>query len=197
MKAIFLGKLLKKNLKRSKNRSVIELCVNDETELYNRFSMPKDDFNNNAKISNDIMNYIETEANNIDLKNALVISIKLANGIRCDLNHMEKLIREYIDKKFLMLGRKIKKLNLHSFLLALTGMMLIGVTQIFRILENRFSLQEFIIVMSWVFMWKAVDLMFFERAELMKEKGILLKIYFSEINLESAAGNNSAEKTVP
>jgi hypothetical protein len=30
-------------------------------------------------------------------------------------------------------------------------------------------------------MWKAVEIVFFERAKLIKEKAILLKIYYSEI----------------
>jgi len=185
MKTLFLGKLLKRKMIHNKNRSVIELCINNEMELFNNYSLLKNNSHNNPKISSDIMDYIKSETGNIDIKNALIISIKLADEIKFEIRYIEKLIRDCIDSKILILDKKIKKLNIHSFLLALTGMMLIGLTQIFHILEKRFSLHEFIIVMSWVFMWKAVDLMFFERAELMKEKGILAKIYFSEITLEN------------
>jgi hypothetical protein len=63
------------------------------------------------------------------------------------------------------------------------GMALIGSTQIFTIASRRYSLNEFIIVMSWVFMWKAVELIFFERGKLIKEKAVLLKIFFAEITV--------------
>jgi len=80
-------------------------------------------------------------------------------------------------------NNKIKGINIKSFILIWIGMILISITQIFQFVERRYSLNELIIVMSWVFMWKAIDLIFFEKRELLKEKRNLLKIYFSEFLL--------------
>ena len=65
------------------------------------------------------------------------------------------------------------------------GMIIIGLTQIIPFIEKRYSLNELLIVMSWVFMWTAIDLIFFKRIELLREKKKYIKMYFSEIIVEN------------
>ena len=184
MKLSFFEKLIVKKIKSSKNKSFVELCINKEADLFNCFSMFGNSFTNNTKINDKIMDYIEAETRSIDIRDALIISVKIVDEIKYDLNFIEKLIKEYAERKILMLNKKIHKLNIHSFILAFIGMMLIGITHILRILEKRYSINEFIIVMSWVFMWKAVDLMVFDKTGILKEKGVLMKIYYSEIFID-------------
>ena len=184
MKPSFFGKIIVKKIKL--NKSSVDLYINKEADFFNNFSTFGNNINNNAKINNEIINYIEAETRKINIRNALIISVKIVDEIKHDIKFIEKLIKEYAEGKIIILNKKIHKININAFVLALIGMMLIGITHIFQIFEKRYSLNEFIIVMSWVFMWKAVDLMFFEKAELMKEKGILLKIYYSDVILDEA-----------
>ena len=175
MKIDLIRKLYTKKIKNSKDKSYIELYINNEADLFNKYSIYKKDaiMNNNLKINSEIIDYLINETKIMPIKNVLGINVKIAEKINCDTGSINKLIKDNIYEKITIIDRKIKKININSFILAWIGMMLIGITHIFHFFEQGYPLNEFIIVMSWVFMWKAVDLMFFERAELMKEKGIL------------------------
>ena len=186
MKTSIFEKRVIKKLKNAKNKSVINLYINNEIDLYNKYSYLNNDINNNPIINNDIIDYLTGETENISFKNSLLISIKTVNTIFLNSDIIEKLIKENIYKKLSIINRRIKRLNVYSVVLALIGMLLIGITQISEFLTKEFPVREFIIVMSWVFMWKAVDIIFFEKTGILKSKRVLMKIYFSEITLENA-----------
>ena len=185
MKINILEKIYSRKIKNNKNKSVVELCINNEMDLCNKYSIcDKNDIkNNNVRINNEIIDYLINEIKVVPHKNTFVINIKIFDKMDFEINFIKKLIKDSIDRKMLIINKKIKRVNIYSFILAWVGMMLIGITQIFQFIEKRYSLNQFIIVMSWVFMWKAVDLIFFERAEIIKEKGILLKIYYSDVTI--------------
>ena len=185
MKINIFEKRFAKRLKDNKNRSVIELCIKNEIDFYNDYSYLNNSINKNIKINNNIIHYLINETENIPLKNSLLICIRTLNTISQNSGFFEKLVKKNIHKKISTINKRIKKINIHSIVLALIGMLLIGMTQISNFVSKQFSLNEFIIVMSWVFMWKAVDLMFFEKTRILKKKRTLMKIYFSQITSEN------------
>jgi hypothetical protein len=182
-------KLLTKKLRHNLNKTKIKLCINNDTELYNHFTISSKENkhivnNSSGKINDEIIDYLIIETENIPPKNSLIITIEKYEKTNETIEFIEKLIKENINRKLYNINKRIRKINRNSFILILIGMILISITQIFQILERRYSLHEFVIVMSWVFMWKAVELIFFERVKLIKEKAILLKIFYSEITIE-------------
>ena len=186
MKIEIVKKLYLKKMKNSKEENIVELFIDNEIDLFSKYSIRKKDSvgNTNSKINNDIIDYLVNEVKIIPIKNRLKIYLKVVTKIINDNDLISKMIKNNVIEKITIINKRINKININSLLFALLGMLFIGVTQVLQFIEKRYSLNEFVIVMSWVFMWKAVDLMFFERAELMKEKGILLKIFFSEINIQ-------------
>jgi hypothetical protein len=187
MKNGFFERMTIKKLKSIQNKTKVELCINDIIEIYSPFSIVNDGDhieNNNAKINKEIIEYIKTGAENIPGKNGLIICIKISEKTNGKIETIEKLIKEHIQKKLLEINEKIRRTNRNAFIFAIIGIFLIAITQFYQIIERRYALNEFIIVMSWVFMWKAVEIIFFERIKLIKEKVILLKICYSEIRRE-------------
>jgi hypothetical protein len=181
----FFEELAIKKLKNNQNKTKITLCINNFLDLYNRFSITNNgNIIDAGKISTEIMDYIKMETENIPKENSLIISIKTNENGNGKVKLIDNLIKRNIKEKIGKVNENIRRTNRNSFILAFIGMILIGITQIFQIFERRYSVNEFIIVMSWVFMWKAVETFFFERVKLIKEKAILLKIYFSEIIIE-------------
>ncbi|AEF85768.1 hypothetical protein TREPR_3686 [Treponema primitia ZAS-2] len=182
--------LMTKKLRHNVNKTKIKLCINNDMELYNHFTISINEDksisnNGNGKINNEIIDYLIIETGNVPLKNSLIIAMETFKKINETIEFIEKLIKENIKEKLYIINKRIRNINRNSFILILIGMVLIGITQIFQIMERRYSLNEFVIVMSWVFMWKAVELIFFERVKLMKEKAILLKIFYSEIIIDN------------
>jgi hypothetical protein len=182
-------KIIAKKLRRNVNKTKIKLCINNNAELYNHFTISNKENKNivsniNGKINNEIIDYLIIEAENIPPKNSLIIAMETFEKTNETIEFIEKLIKENFKEKLYAINKRIRKINRNSLILILIGMILIGITQIFQIMERRYSLNEFVIVMSWVFMWKAVELIFFERTKLIKEKAILLKVFYSEIIIE-------------
>jgi hypothetical protein len=180
-------KIAIKRIKSNPRKTLIDLCINNENELYNHFSKLNNVIiskSNTIKISNEIIEYLMAETEKIDQKDSLKIRIKVLEKQNIDIELIEKLIKENIKEKLSNLNKKIKRTNRISFILIFIGMILVGITQMFQFFEKRYSFNEFIVVMGWVFMWKAIELLFFERFKLIKEKRILMKIYFSEIIME-------------
>ena len=110
-----------------------------------------------------------------------MINIKVLDKKKDTINIFEKLLKKNMNEKIIKINNQIKKINRNAWILLFIGLFLISITQIFDISGKRYSVNEFIIVMSWVFMWKAVEIFFFERMKVVREKRKLLKIYYSEI----------------
>ena len=184
MKREILEKFLRK---RQKDQKTIEVFINSEKDLYDHFSYMKSSRRDDkAKISEGLIKYLSAEAGKIQLKNPLKIIIRVPENLVSKTNPVRKLINASINEKLHKINKKVKRTNIFTFILALLGLLFIGSTQIIHLLERFYSLQEFVIVMSWVFMWKAVELFFFERIKIMRKKKILMQIYFAQIAIVPA-----------
>lgn len=64
--------------------------------------------------------------------------------------------------------------------LTFIGIFLIAITQIFQIFKDRYAFNELVIIISWVFIWKSVELFFFERIKLLHKIVNFAKIYYSD-----------------
>ena len=163
-----------------KNISVIELCINDEKDLYNKFTVSANN-TSNKKINDKIIDYLMAETENTPIHDPLVISVKLFNKTDIEISRIEKMIKENITEKINSINKTLRRLRIYAIICTLIGMFLIGTIQFMHAVESRYPLNEFIIVMSWVFMWKAVEFMFFDKIKLRRDKRFFLKIYNAEI----------------
>jgi len=171
-----------KHIQNNKSKSIIELCINSNDDFYNHFST----INNgnilndpNLKISDEVVDYLIEEAKCIPKRNSIIINFKLADKVQCEIEVIKNILKNNISSKILSTGNSIKKINIYSIFMILIGTSLIGIKQF---INKTYSLNELIVVMSWVFMWKAIDFIFFEKSKLRKEIFILKKIYFANIS---------------
>ena len=171
-----------KHIQSNKSKSIIELCINSNDDFYNHFST----INNgnilndpNLKISDEVVNYLIEEVKSIPKKNSIIINFKLTNKVNCEIEVIKNILKNNISCRILSTNNLIKKINISSIFMIFIGILLIGITQF---IHKTHSFNELIVVMSWVFMWKAIDFMFFEKSKLRRELFILKKIYFSSIS---------------
>jgi hypothetical protein len=149
--------------------NIIKVCINNETQIYNQFTLIKG-MNDKVKINDEIINFLYEEIENSPKNNKTVIEFYAEGGFINTIKSMEKLIKDRISTKINIINVRIKKQKRNAIVLALVGMFLIGSTQVSQNLNRHISLHEFIIVISWVFMWKAIEIFFFEKMKLIKEK---------------------------
>ena len=191
MEPVLFEKIIVKKLMNNPNKSTILLCIDDESELYSRFSVLNGGNyppNSTARINEEIVEYLISEVKKIPHKNSAKIRINVTSKVESNIEHIEKLIQDNIREKMATANETIKRTNRNAFALAGTGMLLIALTQLSHFLISKYSLNEFIIVMSWVFMWKAVELFSFKRVEILRAKTNLAKIFYSEISMEKITG---------
>jgi hypothetical protein len=183
-----LGKLIKRRQKKSKNVNTITLCINTETQIFNKFTMfdkeiAEINWKTITRIDNELIEYLKSEVENVPIGNNIKIDIIVKQNMVNKVIEVENLIKENIQLCIKELDIKTKNIGRQSFFLILIGLISIALTQFSQFLENTFSFKELVIVMSWVFMWKAIELLFFERRKLVKEKLKLLKMYYCEYKI--------------
>ena len=185
-KDIFKKHMIKR-IKSCKGKSIVGLYINNEMELYNNFSIMNTKYafvNFNGKINHEIISYLTAETKKIPRENSLIVVIKIPEESNWEIDFIEKLIKENIHERLSVIEKKRRTLNRNALILALIGVVLMSVKHISHAFENLYSLNEFVVVMSWVFMWEATELFFFKRAKRVREAVILMKIYFSQMILE-------------
>jgi hypothetical protein len=163
-------------------KSLIKIALNGEEQIYNRFTVI-DGIDDDVKINDDIINYLYSAVENVPAKNKIAIEVFMPDKTADKLNIIEKLIKKHIADKISAINKQTVKFNRHSIILAFIGMFLIGISQVMQIMGRRHSLTEFIVVMSWVFMWKAVEIFFFDKMKIIKKRTNLTRIYNAEYQL--------------
>jgi hypothetical protein len=182
-------KFLKNKTKNNpKNVKIITLCINKETQIFNRFTMFDEEIAeinalNITRIDNDLIEYLMNEVENIPLRDNIRINIRVKKDMVNKVTAIEKLIKDDVKLKIDLLNKDIKKLQRNSFILALFGMVSIASTQFSQLFENTFAFRELVIVMGWVFMWNAIELFFLDRVKKNRNKIKLVKMYYSECRI--------------
>ena len=86
--------------------------------------------------------------------------------------------REYVDVK-----DQIRKTNRTALTCLLLGIFSLGLLVLFHLIFDFFLVVTITEIMAWAFVWEAIDLFFFRRAELRRKALRIQKIYFAEINI--------------
>lgn len=154
------------------------LCIINEHDLYDKYTLFDDEntLDGNRQINSGIIDYLQDKAQYVSAKTKLKITIQTRLPVSID--HIDDLIKAAIKQKLLRLKIKLKKINLHSILLALTGLVSVSFTHM--VFKSTFALHELFIVIGWVFIWRAIEIIFFDRLELASIKAGLLKIHNAE-----------------
>jgi hypothetical protein len=184
-----LGKLFKYRQKKAKDMSTINLCINAETQIFNKFTMfdkeiAEINWNIITRIDNELIEYLKNEVVNVPIKNNIKVDIYVKQKMVNKVSDIENLIKENIQLKINQLDTKIKNIIMQSLIFILIGLILIGIAEYSKFIVNTVLHKELVIVMSWVFMWKAIELIYFERRKLKKEKFKLLKMCFCEYKIK-------------
>ena len=162
---------------------MVKLIINDERDLYNKFNMnlnPDNIVSSDSEINPETINYLQKEIRETPRFFNISIKIRVNGRSREELVIIAEQIKTEIKKKILKLNFTEFKMRRQSFILILGGIISLAIQQIFSGLLIRYALKELLLVMAWVFMWKAVELIFFERMQIAGEIKTLKRILKSD-----------------
>ena len=94
-----LGKLFKYRQKKAKDMSTINLCINAETQIFNKFTMfdkeiAEINWNTITRIDNELIEYLKNEVVNVPIKNNIKVDIYVKQKMVNKVSDIENLIKE-------------------------------------------------------------------------------------------------------
>jgi len=173
----------RKSLFPSFKKTRIKLYINNEADLYEKFSYPADsgetagrtDFA--SEIDPAIIAYLEKKTAAVPVYSDFEIELHIRDAGKEKHRIAADAIKAYVIGQLAETEITLAKINRNSIMLILAGILPLAMQQMFTKVISRYFMSEFLLVMTWVFMWKAVELLFFGRPELAKKRSVLKKIY--------------------
>ncbi|MDD6800767.1 MAG: hypothetical protein PUE85_10195 [Firmicutes bacterium] len=174
--------LLKQQYKRdNENRIVIDMTVKDDSDFLSVFSQ-----SDTPVISSEVAEFIENSTNSILPKEQLTLRIHSDCIDDIEKELYKASIKEYYSEKCIANARELKRNNIVSLLLFLTGVLVLAIQMIFEYRLSSLIWAEVIDIAAWVFLWEAVDIRVFGNRSLrLKNKRYLsylsMKIEYVDI----------------
>ena len=163
---------------------IITLCINNEKELYNKFSFLSVDTDDTdiseLEINDEVINYLEKQLYHVPPFFPVKVELRIKQTSEENFFNIEKLIKHAIQDILFDIEINLAKMRRNSVLLIIAGIIPLSFRQIFSTLTTRYALSELFLVMAWVFMWKAVEILFFSRPDLTKRKSRLRRLLKAE-----------------
>lgn len=175
---------------RSLQTRTVKLYINDDSDLFSRYSLNTERDPDSkidlaaaspSDINRELIEYLEKEAAVLPRIIGMNIDLCAKGRTQEELALIADLIKTELKRKYFRLHVTSIKTRWHSVILVLGSIIPLMVQHFFSTMVSHFAISEFLLVVAWVFMWKAVELFFFEHSEIMKEKKSLKKILRAEI----------------
>ena len=165
-------------------RAIINITIKDKDEVLSPFII-----DNNEAISADFANHIDNAVKSIPPKQDINININCENLKEEDKTHFSLAIKNYYKNSVLDNQRKIKT-NLKLFLIMIVlSLLSITVLFLFDYFNVNWLIKEIIDIITWVFVWEAVDIMVFQRAMIIYERQRDLALFNSFITFNGKTKN--------
>lgn len=142
-------------------KSVIEIKISEEEELYNKFDCKKE------TLSDEFVNYITEKMSIIPVYKQIVLEIDTKNDI--DLQQFEICFENYINKEIEEIEKKIKFNNIKKIRLFIIGLIFIILSIALSNIFNTIIIELLSIIGSFA-IWEMTDLMLLANRDLKLRK---------------------------
>ena len=171
----------------SDNSYCINLCINNLEELYEPYSGLFDKTNvfgsNTGQFNSNLVDYLIKQITGRPKKEGCKITIKTSNPLIKEFDVIGG-IKNTINYRIGGLNKKIRNSILGTIILIPLGVLFCFGSHIFPEMISKYSLQELLVITSWVFICRAVELFFFDSLKHSFEKIKYKKLYIAEYKYE-------------
>jgi len=170
--------------KPEEEQKAVPLFLKDESEMIESHSARKP--GDTAIINPGIIEYLESRVNSIPLKKRVTIEIEYGGTIPGDPFLPEKLIKKHLEESILVSIKRNTTILLNSFQMVLVGIVILVLINLITYFTEHPAFRELFVVVSWVFIWRFVELFFFERIKLRFRRMKLLQIHMAEYRIKGS-----------
>jgi hypothetical protein len=152
----------------------VKLVLTEESNMCSRFCAT------GTVVDEEIIEYLERAIEYIPIKNPVDIMVSTAHKGSEVITQLRKLVNNHVYSRLLAANHDLKRNGLISLVLAVIGLLMLGLQAFF---SSRFDIpmsNEFLLIISWVFIWKAVETYFFDRQKKRLAYFKLMQLYMAE-----------------
>lgn len=164
-------------------RELISLFLKDEGDIIDSFSAAG--ISDTAVVNPGIIEYLESRVRSIHLKRRVTIEIEYGGKAPVDPFLPEKLIKKNLEASIMVSLRRNSGIMISSFALALAGIVILFFLNQIPYFTDHYAFHELFVIISWVFIWRFVELFFFERTKLRFRRMKQLQIYLAEYRIKT------------
>ncbi len=139
------------------------------------------DYDKNEKLNDELAQYIWDKARFVPAKNE--IRIKVYAHEKANAKEIESAIRDKYKKEYLELRAEKKRNVLFSLAMLVVGLIFLAVLFLSYYFFKNDYLDVILEIVTWVFVWAAVDAFFLQRSSLKRKQFTLLKLCTSKIEV--------------
>ena len=141
-----------------KTNSIINININSASDIISPYSE-----DNKVVINSEFATFLDNSVKDVSPKNDLSIAISAKN---CNIDLVSTAIKNYYYNECIDTERKLKRNLVASIITLIIGLIALSSTIILNAVNTPIIIGSSLDIFAWVFMWEAIDLFFFRRAEL-------------------------------
>lgn len=142
----------------SSDNSSIHISINNSKEILSPYTE-----DNRPIINGEFASFLENSVKDVSIKRDLTLEIASKDQA---LDAISSAIKNYYYNEFVDSQRKLRHNLIASIITLLIGLIALSLTIILNSLDVPLIVGGAVDIFAWVFIWEAVDLFFFRRAEL-------------------------------
>jgi hypothetical protein len=158
----------------------VKLVLTEESNLCSRFCAT------GTVVDEEIIEYLERAVEYIPIKYPVDILVSTAHKGSGVIEKLRELVNKNVYSRLLAANHDLKRNGLISLVLAVIGLLMLGLQAFFA---SRFDIpmsNEFLLIISWVFIWKAVETFFFDRQKKRLAYFKLMQLYMAEYHKDNS-----------
>jgi hypothetical protein len=158
----------------------VKLVLTEDSNICSRFCAT------GTVVDEEIIEYLERAIEDIPIKYPVDILVSAAHKGPGLIGQLKELVNIHVYSRLLAAKHDLKRNGLISLVLAIVGLLMLGLQAFF---SSRFDIpmsNEFLLIISWVFLWKAVETYFFDRQKKRLAYFKLMQLYMAEYHEDNA-----------
>ncbi len=173
-------KLINKDIELDEEqRAILEIKINDKTEILSPFYLDKKEV-----INEEFASFLDNAIKAVPPKKKINIKLTCENMSKDEEEICVKAIRNYYYNKTIDTQRRIKNNSMIFGLMIILSILSLVALFLVEYFNAFWLITEIFDIIAWVFVWEAVDIIAFQRSLIIYERNRHLALYNAKISFD-------------
>lgn len=160
----------------SEGDAIINIKVDNDSQIFSRYN-----YESNEKLNPELSEFIYDKARFVPASKN--IRLKIYSKENVDEKDVETAIKNNYKKDYIAVRNEIKRNLIFSISMLIAGIIFFAFLLVMHKYFYNAYLGIIVEIITWVFIWEAVDAFFLQRLRLKHKRNVLLNLYTSQIDV--------------